>query len=66
MTSPILDAERRAAGAGVVHEGVERDPLYRLIVRELELHGVRVWTLKWPEIDNALRSAVRKWRKEHP
>ena len=45
MSCPILDAKRRAAGAGVVHEAVEHDPLYLLIVRELEAHGVRVWTL---------------------
>ena len=63
MSCPILDAERRATGAGVVHEAMEHDPLYLLIVSELELHGVRVWTLHWPEIDNALRSAVRKWKE---
>jgi hypothetical protein len=60
MASAQLDHERRAWGGSVPRDAVERDPLYLLIVRCLEARGVRQFTLRWPEIDQALRDAVVK------
>ena len=64
MGSAALTAERHAWGGSAPHDAVERDPLYLLIVQCLERRGVRQWTLKWPEIDLALRDAVIAWRKQ--
>lgn len=54
----LLEAHER----GMHHP--DDDPLYRLLDRCLTLRGVRKWTLRWPEIDLALRDAVAQWRQQ--